>query len=571
MTELGKDQLTRRGLFGVGAASLTAACTTELENNAPDFKGSIAFHHGVASGDPTQTNVVIWTRVTPQSTPQSRGRITVNWVVSRDQAFKQVVKKGSALTSPDRDFTVKIDIDGLEPDSTYYYYFHVGKTVSPGGATRTLPAKGLTDFRLALVSCSHYAFGYFNVYREIAKRNDCDAVIHVGDYIYEYGPDGYGGEVGKQLGRTHEPPKDCDTLDDYRKRYAQYRTDPDLQAAHAIVPWFCTWDDHEFANNSNVHGAEHQDDAKDGPWDKRKMAGVQAYLEWMPIRDPEPGRAREAVFRKFEIGDLASLYLLETRLTARGRDIEFDEFWNLPEAQRPAKIAAIKAEITSPDRRMIGPEQEAWLADGFKASVAAGKKWQVLGNQTIMAKVRFPDLQKQLAPQQYDPLPESIKRLFGASRYGFEWSLDAWAGFPNSRERIFAMAKAANARLIVLTGDAHTAWANELHDASRRQWGVEFVCTSVTSTGFGDAVPYKDLNFLTTQANDEVVHYNAFDRGYTRVVLKAEEVEAEFIKVSTVRSKDYFASSDARFIARAADVGMRSLERSLGRGGITKG
>ena len=285
-------RLTRRGALGFGVAGLgaglgAAACTTMGESSS--YGGKAAFGHGVASGDPTQTAVILWTRVTPDAA----GPVPVLWNIARDAAMKDVVKKGTFIAGPERDYTVKVDVDGLEAGQIYYFWFSAGQAASPVGVTRTLPASGLADYRMAVVSCSNFPFGYFNAYREIAKRagtTTIDAVIHLGDYIYEYGVNGYGGTVGQEIGRNHEPAHECVSLADYRTRYAQYRADPDLQAAHAIAPWFCTWDDHETANNSYRTGAENHQPETEGEWSVRKAGAIQAYLEWMPVRDPAAGK-----------------------------------------------------------------------------------------------------------------------------------------------------------------------------------------------------------------------------------------------------------------------------------------
>jgi alkaline phosphatase D len=558
-------RLTRRGALGLGAglgvAGLGAAgCATT--GDVASSKG--AFQHGIASGDPTQTSVLIWTRVTPEL----EGPMSVAWGVARDSGFKDVVKRGTFNTGPERDYTVKVDVQGLEPGQLYYYWFSVGRTSSPGGATRTLPATGVSDYRMAVVSCSNWPFGYFNAYREIARRGaqgKIDAVIHLGDYIYEYSVNGYGSAIGKELGRNHVPEHETITLADYRQRHAQYKSDPDLQAAHAVAPWFCTWDDHESTNNSYRTGAENHQADTEGDWSVRKAVAVQAYLEWMPVRDPEAGKAREAIWRKFEIGDLATLFLLESRLVGRGEDVTYGEIYLAADVDRPAIVDRIKARINDPNRTMLGFEQEAWLADGLKQSAAAGKKWQVLGNQVTMAKVQMPDLQRHLTPEQYATVPQGAKRSYSTARWGLEWNPDAWSGFPQARERLYQAAKAANARLVTLTGDTHTAWANELHDASGQKRGVEFGCTSVTSNGAGDSLPLKELNWLMPEANDEVVYYNAFSKGFTVLTLTADQVEAEFVKVSTVRSRDYYASTDAKFLARTNEIGgMGGLQRVMG-------
>ena len=558
-------RLTRRGALGLGAGGLAAACSTA----GGSYGGQVQFKHGVASGDPTQTQVILWTRVTPAS---GSGAIPVTWSISRDPHFKAIAKRGTFVTGPERDYTVKVDVDGLAPGETYHYWFSVGRTSSPSGKARTLPASGAAPYSMAVVSCSNWPFGFFNAYREISKRPNLDAVIHLGDYIYEYGVDGYGGELGKQLDRNHEPAKEAVTLADYRTRHAQYKTDPDLQAAHAAAAWFCTWDDHESANNSYRTGAENHQPETEGDWSERKAQAVQAYLEWMPMRDPAPGRPREAVWRKFDIGDLATLFLLESRLVGRGEDLTFDEIFLAADKQKQAVANALKAKVSDPNRSMLGPEQEAWLADELKASVAGGKKWQVLGNQVTMARVKMPDLEKGLDPAKYRQISASSKRFWSTAKYGFEWNLDSWSGFPAARDRLYTSVRAAKARIVTLTGDTHTAWANELNDKDGFRIGVEFGCTSVTSNGAGDSMPFEDLNWLMPEANDEVVYYNAFSKGFTMLTLKADQVEAEFVKVSTIRSRDYFASTDARFIAKADETGgMGGLQRPMGGSAITGG
>ncbi len=564
-------RLTRRAALGFGVAGLgaAAACTTTGEVGA--YRGKATFGHGVASGDPNQTAVILWTRVTPEV----QEPVPVMWNVSRDTAMKDVVKKGTFVTGPERDFTVKVDVDGLEPGQVYYYWFTAGQTASPVGTTRTLPTGGVASYRMAVVSCSNFPFGYFNAYREIAKRGQTsviDAVIHTGDYIYEYGTTGYGGPSGKELNRNHEPAHECVSLADYRVRHAQYKADVDLQAAHAVAPWFCTWDDHESANNSYRTGAENHQPDTEGDWTARKSAAVQAYLEWMPVRDPVAGRAREAIWRKFDIGDLATLFLLESRLVGRGEDLTFDEMFMAPDKDRQPIADALKAKINDPNRTMLGFEQEAWLAEELKASTAANKKWQVLGNQVTMAKVKMPNLQTGLSPAQYEKVSQGSKRFYSTARYGFEWNLDAWAGFPQARERLYRAAKEAKARLVTLTGDTHTAWANQLHDYTGQQRGVEFGCTSVTSPGSGDSMPFEELNWLMPEANTEVLYYNAFAKGFTLLTMTPDQVEGEFIKISTVKSRDYFASTDAKFIARQNEVGdMGNLQKIVAAPVITEG
>ncbi len=552
--------LTRRGALtagAIGAAGLAAACASD----APQAEaGNGVFRHGVASGDPKSDRVVIWTRITPADA--APGSVKVMWVIASDPEFRSVVQKGEFRTGPERDYTVKVDVQRLKPGKVYHYRFTSGAATSPPGATRTLPAGPTEEFRMAVVSCSNVPFGYFHVYREIAKRTDVHAVAHLGDYIYEYGVDGYGGEVGKALGRNHQPAHETLTLADYRTRYAQYRSEPDLQAAHAIAPWFVTWDDHESANNSYRTGAENHQPATEGDWSKRKAEAVQAYLEWMPMRDPEPGKMLESIYRKFDVGDLATLFALESRLGGRSDELNATALVRAPPEGRAEAARALKAKVDDPARTMLGLQQEAWLADGLKASASSGKRWQVLLNQVTMARIRIPDFEKILPPDQWESAPPIVKRLSLSGAWGLEWNLDCWSGFTAARERLYAASRAADARLVVLTGDTHSAWANELHDNQNHLVGLEFACTSVTSEGMGDVIPMANLNTLMTDANEEVIYFNGFDRGYTFLTLRPDAVEAVYVKLSTVRAPEYSASVDVAFTADRTRDGVSRLKRA---------
>ena len=267
-----------------------------------------SFVHGVASGDPSPTGVLIWTRVTPSNDAD----VEVAWQVARDPAFGEVVLSGETSTSAARDYTVKVEVEGLDPGKDYFYRFDALGAVSQTGRTRTLPVGALDRFVLAVCSCSNYPAGYFNAYRLMAETDTIDAVLHLGDYIYEYDRQGYASEDARALHRESVPGHELVSLKDYRARHAQYRSDPDLQAAHARHPFIVVWDDHESANDSWTGGAENHD-ASQGDWFARLDASVQAYYEWMPIRE-SGGRDRTAIYRAFELGDLASLIMLETRL-----------------------------------------------------------------------------------------------------------------------------------------------------------------------------------------------------------------------------------------------------------------
>ncbi len=572
-------KLTRRGLLGASGSILgLAACSQEpiIDSEAritvspddrPAYPGTANFIHGVASGDPLPDSVIIWTRVTPDAAYPDVP-VPVSFGVFEDAAMERPVKYGQGYALPERDYTVKVNLTDLEPDKEYYYRFNAkvtsGDVGSPIGRTRTTAASGDTPVKFAVISCSNYPFGRFHVYREIANTADLDAVIHLGDYLYEYGIDGYGGTVGQEIDRNHEPPLEIVSLDDYRTRHAQYKTDADLQAAHAAAPWICTWDDHESTNNSYRSGAEnHNPEQNEGNWSDRKQAAVQAYLEWMPVRDPAVGKAREALYRRFDFGDVASVMCLETRLTGRSDEISwFAELGGLESSQIPLAATSTMIRVQDPERTMLGAAQEAWLDQELKSSTEAGKSWQVLANQIVMARVRPPNFTRTMTDEQKAAQDVGyIQQLIPFSQLGLPFNLDAWDGFPAARDRLYTSAKAAGARLVTLTGDTHTAWANTLVDADDEQRGVEFGCTSVTSPGLGTYIKdVPDLGAQFVDANPEVDFYDPFDNGWVLVTLTQDEARADYKKVTDVTQETYTSSDVATYVTMRDGDGMTPLQ-----------
>ncbi len=573
-------KLTRRGLLGVSGSLLgLAACNpdalsdpeqriTVSADDRPGYPGSVSFDHGVASGDPLTSQVILWTRVTPDPAFPDTA-IPVSYGLFADEAMTQPVRYGQGYALASRDYTAKVDVGDLEPGTVYYFLFiaktAAGDVSSPVGRTRTTAPSGGAPVRFAIVSCSNYPFGQFHVYREIAKAQDLDAIIHLGDYIYEYGIEGLSAEAGKANGRHHEPPHETITLGDYRLRYAQYRRDLDLQAAHAAAPWLCTWDDHESANNAHQTGAQnHNPQAGEGNWNDRKQAAIQAYLEWMPVRDPVVGRARESIYRRFDFGDIATVICLESRLTGRSDEIRWATRLNgLEPEQVPEAAEAAMRDVADPARTMLGRVQEDWLGQQFIDSTAKGKTWQVLANQVPMARMRLPDFTELLSAEQIAAHSSSYVRLMlQFSQFGLPWSLDAWDGFPAARERLYASAKAAGARLVTLTGDSHTAWANTLVDSTGTRCGVEFACTSVTSPGIGAFVTgVEDLGGEFAAANQEVDWCDPIGHGWTVVTLTRDEVVADYKKVSTVTADSYDTEIAASFTTRPEGRGLSALSR----------
>jgi len=396
------------------------------------------FQHGVASGDPLADSIILWTRVSPTDS----GPVEVYWQVSTSDDFASTYASGVVSTDEDRDYTVKVDAACLQPGTTYYYRFQALGRTSTVGRTRTPTYGPTTAQRFAFCSCSSMPHGYFHAYRAISERTDLDAVMHLGDYIYEYGNNEYGSV------RQVDPPYEIVTLSDYRRRHAWYKLDPDLAAAHAAHPFICTWDDHETANNSWSGGAgNHQ--SNEGPWEERESAGRQAYLEWLPIREGAQGR----LYRQLLNNDLLDIIVLDTRI--EGRDEE----------------AVDNDEAYAEDRQLLGEEQESWLLDRLSSSPS---RWKILAQQVVMG--------------QWSVASDETGRPRPLNK-------DAWDGYQSARRRILERIVADDVDgVVVLTGDVHSSWANDIavdFSAYIPQTGggsvaVEAVCPGISSPGAGD-------------------------------------------------------------------------------------
>jgi alkaline phosphatase D len=494
----------RRAFFRTtGSAALLASAPLW-----PAQAAGPAFQHGVASGDPLADRVVLWTRVTP---PDGSRAVQVDLVVARDPLFAQPVLRRRLRTHAGRDFTVKVDVDGLSPGTTWYYRFDALGVASPVGRTRTLPAGETRHLRIAVASCSNHAAGLFNAYARIAERADLDLVLHLGDYLYEYGSGQYGSL------RATEPATEILTLADYRTRHAQYKRDADLQALHRQHPVAPIWDDHETANDAWQRGAQNHDPATEGLWAARRTAALRAYYEWMPVRE---GASRVQAQRSFRLGDLAEITLLETRLGGRSKQLP-----------APIPVPGLGQGFTAtgryldPARTMLGAEQEAWLADTLRQSPA---HWKLIGQGTMFAQL------KALGR------PNAV----GGSLFV---NPDQWDGYPPCRDRVFDMIDAAGGNVVVLTGDIHSAWANDLardpNNADVANGGydpatgagsraVEFVATSITSPGLPD--PDGLFAGIIFGQNPHIRHADLDRRGYLLLDIQPQRVVGEFWVVDTV-------------------------------------
>lgn len=552
------SKITRRAALGAAIAGGAAACSRpapRTPHDAVSGEADAIFAHGVASGDPAADSVVLWTRISSTGADD----IALRWQIARDAEFKDIAGEGEIIAAAAADFTAKAIASGLQPGGAYFYRFRTGDAVSPIGRTKTLPVGALDLAKFGVISCSNFPFGHFNVYDLLARRDDLDAVIHLGDYIYEYGaePGQYGAADGERLGREHLPPHELNSLADYRMRHAQYKSDPSLKAAHAAHPFITIWDDHETANDSWSGGAQNHQPESEGDWQARKRAAMQAYYEWMPIREPEAGHPKEAIFRAFSYGDLLTLTALETRLMARAKPFEYDEI--VPTLTSPEAVAEFREKILwSPEREMMGADQLEFVQKSLESSVAAGQPWRLIANQVIMAKVTAPNLEPHMTEENIAELEkqwDQARAFVKFSTLGLPTNLDAWDGYPAARERFYDAVRAAQADgLVVVTGDTHTWWANDLVAKDGAHVGVELGVHSVSSPS-----PYRksflggkgaEYALLTSKENKDVRYLSGEDHGYISLTVRRDRIDADFVAVDTIEAPHYNAFDKAGFTIR---------------------
>jgi alkaline phosphatase D len=457
--------------FGAYAQHDLPQRTTLNESLAP-------FYHGVASGDATSDKVIIWTRITTDA-PSAN----VTWRIAKDSLFTNIVEQGVFVTDASRDYTVKIDVQDLDENTFYFYEFEDEQGHrSRRGRTKTLPTSDVSNFRVAQVSCASYAWGYYNVYDRISERNDIDAVFHLGDYIYEYGLN----EFGNNPNRKPEPQNPIVSLSDYRTRYSQYRLDTMLMNLHQQYPFYDIWDDHEFANNAWKDGAENHNPSRQGDWNARKSAALQAFLEWIPVREIDPDN-KFKIYRSIKIGDLAEVFFLDTRIIER--DYEKD--------------------VDGPNKRLIGEAQMDWLQQGLKNSTA---KWKIIAQQVMVGPLKL---------------------------FGKILNNDQWDGYSFERARLFDFINNNNINnIVVLTGDIHTFWANDLPfgkkayspTARENAAGVEFVTSAVTSTG----LPFAIAPAIVSALNPSTLDCQLDKRGYILLDINKERAQGDYYFIPTV-------------------------------------
>lgn len=526
--------ISRRRLLAAGGAAavgVAAGGARAARRNPPPKRKPVEFTHGVASGDPLSDRVILWTRAVARRGRRSR----IRWQVASDERLRRIVAEGSATARRRNDWTVKVDATGLEPGRTYWYRFTAPRSRSPIGRTRTAPAGSPKSVRLAVLTCADYSRGLYNAYARVAERDDIDAVLHLGDYIYE--------GFREDRVRRHEPPTEVRTRREYRRRYASYRSDPALASLHARHPMIWVWDDHETCNGTWRDGADpsNHDPEEDGPFGARKRAALRAALEWLPIRSPEQGN-RERIYRRFAFGDLIDLFMIDTRRIGRDRQGE-------PNVE--GGFFTQTGEFADPDRQILGAAQEEWLYSGLRSSAAA---WRLIGNQVVLSHIKVV------------PGPAAAPTTVYANP-------DQWDGYRPAQERLLDVLGELD-DVVVLTGDVHASMAFEItpdpnnpavYDpaTSRGTVAVELVTPSISSAGDPqapeDAEGVVESILLQNSSalsgpNPHLKYADAARNGYLLVDVDRERVRAEFWLVPTVTRQTDEQALDRAFTVRRGEA-----------------
>jgi alkaline phosphatase D len=518
----------RRFLTLTGAATALAFAT-----NLPDRTSATAstgplagdpFTLGIASGEPLPDAVVIWTRLAPLPYEPLGGMpyhsVDVDWQVATDERFRQVVRSGQAHARPEYGCSVHVDVRGLRPGRHYWYRFRVGGYLSPVGRTSTAPAPGarVGRFNFAVASCQSWPDGYYTAHRHLAAE-DIDAVVFLGDYIYEYGIAAAGGLRNLADPLPSQFRTEADTLDRYRLQYALYKSDPDLRAAHQNVPWIATWDDHEVQDN--YAGQTAKDNAPVEDFLVRRANAYRAYWEHMPLRSPAPQGPNYLLYRRLTFGGLAEFNVLDTRQYRS--DQASGDGWKVDSDARRDTA-----------RTFAGNQQQQWLIDGLGKSHAT---WNLVANQVVMSRMDI------------DPTAGDL------------YNMDAWDGYAAEQKQVLdGLAAMRSRNPVVLTGDVHAAYAMDMKrdfaDPTSETFGVELIATSISSGGNGQEISANGTNFLAANPHVKLVNER---RGYFVVRLTESELHADFRSVGYVDRVGAPVDTIKSFVVQAGNPGLNQV------------
>jgi alkaline phosphatase D len=517
-------------ITSIAAIGLSASISSNCSKN------TYSFNHGVASGDPLEDRVILWTRVTPQQT----GPVEATLEISENKSFSKISYSKKLQTSALSDYTIKYDFMAkryCDSDKGFFYRFKAGGSISEIGKSKTFSKKTVSA-KIGVFSCSNFPAGYFNAYQAGAEKNDLDLWLHLGDYLYEYPMGGYATDNAEKLGRTPSPTHEMITLSDYRQRHAQYKLDQGSKALHKHAPLIAVWDDHEFSNDAWKKGAEnHSEDGLEGDFFARRSAAIKAYYEWMPIREQQNKRR---IFREFEIGKLIHLIMLDTRQYGRDKQLQPQDYLG----ESGFNQAKFYNDLNSKNRELLGAEQLSWIENSVLKS---NTTWTIFGQQVLMAKLKFPDLSKMLKTEE---VPDFLKPYLKFLGLGIPSNLDAWDGYPAARNNLYQLMKNAKKNFISLAGDTHNSWVSELENHSGKKIGIELGAPSVSSPGITDVLNLDEHKFVDSivKINKELQWMDPSNRGYLLLDCMEDKIIASFNFIKELNKINSEISSSQSFV-----------------------
>ena len=529
-------------ISSIGAIGLTTSIGSSCSKN------TYVFNHGVASGDPLNDRVILWTRVTPQQA----GPVRVILEVSKNKSFSSIIFSQKLQTSSLSDYTIKYDFLAkkyCDSDKGFFYRFRAGNAISEIGKSKTF-SENTISAKIGIFSCSNFPAGYFNAYQAAAEKDGLDLWLHLGDYLYEYPMGGYATDKAKKLGRVPEPLHEMISLSDYRLRHAQYKQDQGSKALHKHAPLISVWDDHEFSNDAWKRGAEnHSEDGSEGDFYARRSAAIKAYYEWMPIREQHNKRR---IFREFKIGKLIHLIMLDTRQFGRDKQIQPKDYLT----KSGFNQAKFYNDLNSDNRELLGAEQLDWIESKIINSDAV---WTIFGQQVLMAKLKFPDISKMLKSKE---IPSFLKPYLKFLGLGIPSNLDAWDGYPAERNRLYKTMSNAKKRFISLAGDTHNSWVSELKDKSGNKVGIELGAPSVTSPGITDILNLDEKEFVDSivRINNELQWMNPSNRGYLSLNCREDKIIASFNFIKELEEINSDIGSSKSFILHQKDLELEEIK-----------